>query len=353
MSLLSPAASPVSMNETAASTIRTQAKGVPPTIPVTPPGKWRILPSMSTAASTPFALPAGVDLTVRPLRATDAEAVVALARADEAESLAEPVTELVDVQRAWRLPTTDLDHRSLALLDGTRLVGYLVVGAHGRLDAVVAASHRGRGIGRALLDHAMVVARNQGDPEVSQTVPVGSPAHRFLDAAGGTATWDSWILELPADRRLPEQALPDGFTLGEGRPEEMHSVHLVKEAAFDEWPGRRPTSYEDWAADFLEGEEAAPWRCRVVRDREGRVVAMAMVIGSEDGMLWVDQLAVAAPHRGLGLGRALLADSFAEGRRRGLARAGLSTDSRTGALGLYEHVGMEVTATFRHLAIPV
>lgn len=104
---------------------------------------------MGTAAS-PFVLPAGVDLAVRPLRATDAEAVVALARSDEAESLAEPITELVDVQRAWRLPTTDLDHRSLALLDGARLVAYLVVGAHGRLDAVVAAPYRGRGIGRDL-----------------------------------------------------------------------------------------------------------------------------------------------------------------------------------------------------------
>ena len=83
------------------------------------------------------------------------------------------------------------------------------------------------------------------------------------------------------------------------------------------------------------------------------VVGVAMVIGSSDGMLWVDELAVAADQRGLGLARALLADSFAEGRRRGLTRSGLSTDSRTGALGLYEHVGMEVVASFRRLTLPL
>ncbi|MFF5323409.1 GNAT family N-acetyltransferase [Janibacter hoylei] len=83
------------------------------------------------------------------------------------------------------------------------------------------------------------------------------------------------------------------------------------------------------------------------------VVGVAMVIGSSDGMLWVDELAVPADQRGLGLARALLSDSFAEGRRRGLTRSGLSTDSRTGAPGLYEHVGMEVAASFRRLALPL
>ena len=86
---------------------------------------------------------------------------------------------------------------------------------------------------------------------------------------------------------------------------------------------------------------------------DGDVVGVAMVVASEDGILWVDELAVDARRRGLGLARALLADSFAEGRRRGLPRAGLSTDSRTGALGLYEHVGMEVVATFRRYSLAV
>ena len=48
------------------------------------------------------------------------------------------------------------------------------------------------------------------------------------------------------------------------------------------------------------------------------------------------------PWRGRGLGRALLREAFAELRRRGLPRAYLGVDSEnpTGAMGLYESVGM-------------
>lgn len=306
-----------------------------------------------TTGSTPFAMPVGLDLRTRPLRPDDAEAVVALARADEAESLPEAMTELVDVQRSWRAPDADLGRRSLGLLDGDDLVAYVVVGRHGRLDAVVPARLRGRRIGTALYRWARATAAALGEREVAQTVPVGSAAEAFLVAAGAHQDFDAWVLELPAERRLEPQPLPHGHDLGEGRPDEMTAVHRVIEDAFGEWPGRQPTTYAQWAADFLDGDEAAPWRCRVVRDPDGVVVGVAMVIGSSDGMLWVDELAVRADRRGLGLARALLADSFAEGRRRGFARSGLSTDSRTGALGLYEHVGMKVTATFRRLALPI
>jgi hypothetical protein len=47
----------------------------------------------------------------------------------------------------------------------------------------------------------------------------------------------------------------------------------------------------------------------------------------------------------------LLADAFAETRVHGATRSELSTDSRTGALGLYENVGMEVTSVWVNRAI--
>jgi hypothetical protein len=47
----------------------------------------------------------------------------------------------------------------------------------------------------------------------------------------------------------------------------------------------------------------------------------------------------------------LLADSFAAARAHGATRSELSTDSRTGALSLYEKVGMVVTSTWVNLAI--
>jgi mycothiol synthase len=46
--------------------------------------------------------------------------------------------------------------------------------------------------------------------------------------------------------------------------------------------------------------------------------------------------------RNRGLAQALLVDAFAAGRAHGALRQCLSTDSRSGALSLYEKVGMVV-----------
>ena len=48
---------------------------------------------------------------------------------------------------------------------------------------------------------------------------------------------------------------------------------------------------------------------------------------------------------------ALLADAQKAGRERGAVRFELSTDSRTGALGLYEALGMRVRTTWIHRAL--
>jgi mycothiol synthase len=65
---------------------------------------------------------------------------------------------------------------------------------------------------------------------------------------------------------------------------------------------------------------------------------------------WVQYLAVRRDRRGRGLARALLLRAFGEARARGMSKAELNTDTRTGALDLYLHVGMRVKATFVHWA---
>jgi hypothetical protein len=47
----------------------------------------------------------------------------------------------------------------------------------------------------------------------------------------------------------------------------------------------------------------------------------------------------------------MLVDAFAVARAHGATRSGLSTDSRTGALGLYEKVGMVVASNWVNRAI--
>lgn len=303
---------------------------------------------------TPFLLPAGADdLTARPLTSADAETVTALARADEMEVLAEPMTELVDVVGDWRRPSVDLERDSVSVWADERLVAYAFVAGRGSVEAVVAADHRGRGLGTALVAWLRAASAARGLTAMGQTVPVGSPAEAFLVAAGARATYEAWVLELLPDRTVPSQPLPGGHELDLARDDELPAVHRVVDDAFSVWPEREPVPYADWHAEFVEGDDAAPWQRRVVRDGAGEVVGVAMVTASEDGMVWVNQLAVRSDRRGEGLGRALLADAFREGRRRGLTRAGLSTDSRTGALPLYEGVGMVVSATFRRFVLDV
>ena len=85
---------------------------------------------------------------------------------------------------------------------------------------------------------------------------------------------------------------------------------------------------------------------RVVTDPAGEVVGTAMLVmagGRRSSEGYVERLAVRKDQRGQGLAQALLVDAFEQGRQHGAPRSGLSTDSRTGALSLYEKVGMVVT----------
>ncbi|WP_309650228.1 GNAT family N-acetyltransferase, partial [Nocardioides sp.] len=77
------------------------------------------------------------------------------------------------------------------------------------------------------------------------------------------------------------------------------------------------------------------------------------VLLTEEKEAYVDRLATRADQRGRGLAQALLVDAFAAGRTHGAVRSARSTDSRTGALGLYEKVGMSVTSTWVNRAVEV
>ena len=66
---------------------------------------------------------------------------------------------------------------------------------------------------------------------------------------------------------------------------------------------------------------------------------------------YVARIAVRPDHRGRGLAPAMLVDAFAQARSHGADRCYLSTDTRAGARGLYEKVGMEVASTWVNRAI--
>ena len=66
--------------------------------------------------------------------------------------------------------------------------------------------------------------------------------------------------------------------------------------------------------------------------------------GEDSTVGWVGSLAVRRPWRRRGLGEALLRDAFVRFAERGKRSAGLGVDAEntTGAVALYERVGMHV-----------
>lgn len=276
----------------------------------------------------------------------------ALFAAAEQHDTGEVSVELEDIEGDWQRPSFSLERDSIAVFDGDVMVAASEVYKGRRAEATVHPDHRGRGIGTWLAEWAREASARNGGTIVGQTVPAGGEAEAFFQQLGYERGWTSWVLEVPEGAEITRQPLPQGFALRDlvpGRDDE--ATYRLVEDAFNEWPERQPSTFEDWAAGSVLRPGFEPWQVRLVTGPDGAAVGTAFLIVA-GAFGYVDQLAVHAEHRGRGLARALLVDAFERARARGATRSELSTDSRTGALGLYEKVGMVVTRTYRHWQTP-
>lgn len=290
------------------------------------------------------------ELTTRALRVDDAAAVAELMAECEATDLGEVLIEVEDIVADWQRPSFDVAADTVGVFEGTRLVAYGDVYRGRRAEVFVRPAARGHGIGAALMRWTWQRARESGGSLVGQTVPESlAGAVELFTRHDYRPMWTSWVLELPAGAGIPVEELPEGYGIREFRAGDEQAVYQTVEDAFNEWPDREATGYGDWAAMVLERPGFEPWHLLVVTDGGGEIVGVGHLLVGGD-LTWINQLAVRADRRGLGLGRALLAAGFAAGRAHGAGRARLSTDSRTGALGLYLRVGMRVRRTFTHYA---
>lgn len=290
-------------------------------------------------------------LTSRPLTLADATAVFEVMAAQESHDLGAVHIEEADIVGDWQRPSFDVSASTIGVYDGDRLVGYAEVGGGDRGDAAVDPAYRGRGIGTALAHWMQERARAGGSTVIGMPVPAGSPSDVLLRALGYRERWTSWVLELPAGREVPARPLPDGYSIREAAGEADHrAAWTVAEDAFLEWSVRERESFADFTASVMERPGFEPWHLRLMVAPDGEVVGTA-ILSVAEGCAFVPRLAVRKDQRNRGLAQALLADAVAQGRAHGAQRSELSTDSRTGALGLYEKVGMEPTSTWVNLAI--
>lgn len=293
-------------------------------------------------------LPAG--LTTALLTPGDASAVGALWRRCEAhDDGAGEITD-EDVVATWVRPSFSFADHAIAVYHDGALVGYAETPWPRRADVCVDPAYRGRGIGAALMRWTWSTAGARGDDRVGQPVSEhNAGAIALLRGHGYTERWRSWVLEIAHDSEPVGTVVPEGYVLRASDPErDARAAHQVIEDAFNEWEGRDPVDFADFAAETFERPGFRPEHL-VLAARGEEVVGVALLTpGSGD--MWVDKLAVARAHRGRGLARALLQHAFGAAYALGTPTVGLSTDSRTGALGLYEHVGMTLRRTYFHLA---
>lgn len=239
----------------------------------------------------------------------------------------------------------------MIVLEGDLPVGWAEV-HRGRAEADVRPTHSGRGIGTALLGWTERRARELGGASVEQVVSDHNlDAARLFRSNGYEPLWTAWILEIAFDEPPPVHLPPDAIAIRPYEPssDERATYRLIDDA-FTEWEGRESMAFEEWAAFVTRHGSFSPQLSRLAFDGDELVGAALSFDYQQDEEGWIQQVATKATHRHRGIARALLSEVFADFSRRGKRRCGLSTDSRTGALGLYERVGMRVRRSYTRYA---
>jgi len=299
-----------------------------------------------------ISLPSG--LTTRPLTPADSAAVHALIAAQELHDIGTVEIEEEDLIAEWQRPSYDVAGSSVAVLDSDRIVAYAELMGADRYDAAVHPEVRGRGIGTWLAAWVRDLARSRGASVVGMPVPEGSAGDRLLTGLGYRVRWTSWVLRLPEGRTIEERPLPDGYALRTATEDDREQVWHVVEDAFLEWSVRDKQTFEDFAAEVWQRPGFEPWHLQVVAGPNGAIAGAVFTWISEfedRREAYVSRLAVHRDHRNRGLAQALLVAAFAAGRAHGASSSCLSTDSRTGALSLYERVGMVTDSVWVNRAI--
>lgn len=296
-------------------------------------------------------LPAG--FTASPLADEDIDDVVALVRTCELHDSGEQMYERADLVADLVEADRERDVLVVRGAGGAVAAWGLVLRRRTRW-ADVHPDHRGLGLGRALVDWSVHRARELGADRIGQTVEdCRIDAIALLRATGSMPVRTAWILRLDHEGLgAPGQADVPGVALRDSTPADEVEALQTMELAFSEWPDRPPSTLATWQALVTHREGFSADQLQVAVGADGRIVGAAFLI--DDGQeLWVDKLATHPQFRGRGIGSALLQRAFTLAHARGRRATCLSTDSNTGALPFYERLGMRVTRSFTHWAVPL
>jgi mycothiol synthase len=302
--------------------------------------------------NVPASLPSGY--RVRAPKASEAPDIDRLAAASDA-ALGAGATLSEDLLRQfWSRPRFVLEDDAWIVELGRGVVGYAQVweedSAHLAAFALVHPDHTGRGLGNALatLIEERAAQKASGEARLySATTPEDEAGARLLAHRGYAWARRFSRMEVDLDEAPEAAAPPPGIHLRPLDPErDLQAAYQILEEAFQDHWDYTPTSYLEFLEHNVNRDDFDPTLWILAADTQGRVGVLSAGAQSDRG--WVGQLGVLRAHRGRGIAAALLRQSFGEFWRRGLPRVGLSVDSDnlTGAVSLYERMGMRVVSSY-------
>lgn len=142
------------------------------------------------------------------------------------------------------------------------------------------------------------------------------------------------------DAPVPEPSPPPGVTVRAVTPEDLETCWALQREAFAQHFDHVPEAYDAWYARLVASETYRPhywWLAEVDGAPAGLLIGQ-----SHDANGWVKTLGTLPAARGRGAGTALLLTAFRAFQADGCPKAGLGVDSdnSTGAMALYERIGM-------------
>ena len=297
--------------------------------------------------------------------ARDLEPIAALVnamRANIGDPLLDSAADVRDIVAGTEVDTAR-DTLVVASLDG-ELLAYAV--AYPVLDnekprvflmGATHPTHRGRGLGRALLEWSIGRATEQLAALPNGTIQAqcgdsDSTAERLYKAAGMRPI--RWFTDLQL--RFSERPtltdplrfpLPEGCTSQTLEAVDRETLRSLHNACFADHWGSSPISQEFWNNEFLAHESSRPHLCEIVFDRSGTAIAYQLTsefpqdAKTTGRVLWIDKLGVHPLHRRKGLATTLIERHLARAARDGYegSMLGVDADSLTGANRLYARFG--------------
>jgi mycothiol synthase len=290
----------------------------------------------------------------RPVTDADLDAVVRLVDdADRALDLEpDPIRDFLTW--IWHLPATDLERDTRLIVHGTDLAcvaqGMWDPDEGGPLDGMIRVhpDHIGRGLGSWSLAWAEFLASERGSAGVRMmSVDTDAPARALLSSRGYVHVRSFWTMgkELgPEEEAGPTPAGVAIRVFETGRDEQ--TLFEVHEASFADHWGFRPVPYETFAGQMY---EPGDWDASLafLAEVDGRTVGHIVGLSFE-GHGFIGVLGVIPGYRGRGIAKALLRRAFSALAARGLpeVRLGVDAQNPTGAVRLYESVGMSAVRAY-------